>query len=118
MFFDELLRGGCGWGLKGAWGVTPIEVWAALCLYHVKSSGGGLLQYDKFSNPDSPALMIVSYWNKPIWNGFHTVCIEYDSGSFTVYNWFNSATRAFSRGSLEEIIGSKERFIYGFVVSR
>ena len=66
-FFEELLRGGCGWGLKGAWGVTPLEVWSALCYYHVKNEGGGLFQYDKFSKPDSPTIMIVSFWNKPIW---------------------------------------------------
>ena len=68
---------------------------------------------------DSSDVVIMSFWNKPIIYGIHTVTIQKnEDGRILVYNYNNGSTEARDFDNLEEYLSENGRLLSYFGASR
>ena len=119
-FFERLFKRGLGWGFGGILGATPIEIHMFL-----KSRGVSftrICSVRAFKKKDAagelpPGILIVSYWNKPIFKyGFHTVAIDCRGKKLLVYNRYSNSSSPDPITDLSQLMEGDRRFISSFYI--
>ena len=116
-FYTELFRSSAlaGFGMQGLWGAATWDIRRFLASRGVPYRSAGTLRGLE-ALCDAPCAVILSYWNKPITTGYHTVAIRYDGERFTAYNQNCSSPVPAEADSLRAFLPGRGRFIRGFCV--
>ena len=111
--FSDTLLG--GFGVGGFLGGTPKDVSCFLKSRNITYEASGNLQVlEKKANV--PDVFIVSFWNKKLYEGYHTIAIDYDGNSYTAYNLYNEGSDPEDRANIRKYMDNDWRYIYGFFV--
>lgn len=104
-----------GWGMGGRWGAAPWDIRRFLRERGVAFRGARTLRGLK-SLIDGPGVVILSYWNRPVTGGYHTVAAAFDGERYTVYNQNCASARPVAAKSPDELMAGGWRFIHGFYI--
>ncbi len=116
-FFEECFwrRPLSGWGMRGRWGAMPRDIRRFFDARGVRyKSVRTLRALEKLVR--GPCALVVSYWNKPITTGYHTVAVRYDGERFVAYNQNCGSPRPVAAASLEALMADRRRFIRGLYI--
>lgn len=110
--FEALFKKGGGLYAGGRLGAMPRDVRRVLESCGLKPTGGFL---KKLSEIKTEGVFIISYWNKPVKYGLHTVAVRFDGSTYTAYNLGGGEKES---SSLLELIPDKKHFFYGFYMKK
>jgi len=110
--FEALFKKGGGLLAGGRLGAMPIDVRRVLESRGLNPEGGFL---KKLSEIKTEGVFIITYWNKPVKHGLHTVAVRFDGVSYTAYNLGSGEKSA---ESITELIPDKKHFFYGYYMKK
>lgn len=110
--YEESFRFGGGLFMNGKLGAVPTDIMFFLTQAGIEYQGCTLKQ---MKNITERGAMIISYWNKPMTYGIHTIAINFDGENYFAYNYETSRKKP-TKVTLESLIYDDWRYIYGFYV--
>lgn len=102
-----------GWGRQGVWGAAPRDIAAFLKAAHIPYRSAGTVNRLSAVS-DGPGAYILSYWNRPITSGYHTIAVSFNGSQYTAYNRDCDRSVPITGTSLSDFMDGNGRFIRGF----
>jgi len=105
-----------GWDMYGRWGATPGDIASFLRSKNLSFVGSGNLKcLNEMVN--TSGVLIISYFNKPVFDGYHTIAIRYDRGHYIGLNHnCNSYAPSSAKSKIGDFMEGGWRFFYGFFI--
>lgn len=106
-----------GFGMNGLWGASPNDVRTYFDEKGISYVGSFFIPVlQETVQTQGRGVLIISFWNRPMTDGIHTIAINYDGHNYTGYNYYTNTSTPQPYTSINEFLADDWRFVYGFYI--